>query len=84
MTNRISSEIAISADGKMEIELMGDASLKQLLGQGYRDVANLLIRPHGYVRTLMSSLLGALPSRYSRQIQSRADTSCWIRGVDPL
>ena len=45
MSNSVPSKIAISADGKMETELTGDASLKQLLGQGYCDVAKLLIRP---------------------------------------
>ncbi|CAI5731560.1 unnamed protein product [Hyaloperonospora brassicae] len=51
MGNGVSSEMAIFADGEMEAELQrlggtGDASVKQLLGQGYRDVVQLLIRPH--------------------------------------
>ena len=47
MSNSVTSEISISADGKMETELTGYAILKQLLSQGYRDVAKFLICPSG-------------------------------------
>uniref|UniRef100_M4B336 Serine aminopeptidase S33 domain-containing protein n=1 Tax=Hyaloperonospora arabidopsidis (strain Emoy2) TaxID=559515 RepID=M4B336_HYAAE len=50
MGNGVSSEMEIFADGEMEAELKrlggtDDASVKQLLGQGYRDVVQLLVRP---------------------------------------
>ena len=34
----------IFEDGKIKIKITGDASLKQPLVRGYRDVTNLLIR----------------------------------------
>ncbi|RLN87134.1 hypothetical protein BBJ28_00011151 [Nothophytophthora sp. Chile5] len=50
MGNGVSSEMEIFADGEMEAELKrlggtGDASVKKLLGKGYRDVVQLVIRP---------------------------------------
>ncbi|KAG7386259.1 hypothetical protein PHYPSEUDO_000473 [Phytophthora pseudosyringae] len=50
MGNGVSSEMEIFAEGELEAELKrlggtGDASAKQLLGKGYRDVVQLVIRP---------------------------------------
>ncbi|KAE8905888.1 hypothetical protein PF005_g14543 [Phytophthora fragariae] len=50
MGNGVSSEMEIFAEGELEAELKrlggtGDASVKQLLGKGYRDVVQLVIRP---------------------------------------
>ncbi|KAK1930799.1 hypothetical protein P3T76_013756 [Phytophthora citrophthora] len=50
MGNGVSTEMEIFAEGELEAELKrlggtGDASVKQLLGKGYRDVVQLIIRP---------------------------------------
>lgn len=50
MGNGVSGEMQIFADGELEAELKrlggtGDASVKELLGKGYRDVVQLVIRP---------------------------------------
>ncbi|KUF86158.1 hypothetical protein AM587_10005134 [Phytophthora nicotianae] len=50
MGNGVSTEMEIFAEGELEAELKrlggtGDASVKQLLGKGYRDVVQLVIRP---------------------------------------
>ncbi|CAI5723237.1 unnamed protein product [Hyaloperonospora brassicae] len=45
MSNNVSGDNAIFEDGKMEIELTVDARVKQVLEQGYRDVAKLIFRP---------------------------------------
>ncbi|KAL7682309.1 putative alpha/Beta hydrolase [Plasmopara halstedii] len=50
MGNGVSSEMQIFADGEMEAELKrlggtGDASVKELLGNGYHDVVKAVIRP---------------------------------------
>ena len=77
MNNNVTSKVAISADGKMEIELTEDASLKQLLDQGYLDVAKILIRPPLVAEIRLYSRIRVL-SRLDPRVRSRAEQTPYV------